>query len=48
MNALPRFLRGPGLPMRSERQSYSKDLTKATKAELMEILERMEKLVKNK
>lgn len=39
---------GPMFPTRSDRQSYAKDLTKITKPELLEILEREEKLLKNK
>lgn len=50
MHHLPRLSRlsGPELPTRSERQTYAKDLTKISKADLLEIFERQKKLLKNK
>lgn len=50
MHHLPRINRlsnQAGLPSHSEGQSYRKDLKKITKVELIEILEREEKLLKN-
>lgn len=50
MPALPKIARipGPELPTRSDTQSYKKNLTQISKPELLEILAREEKLLKNK